>query len=338
MRKIKIAQIGTSQYSHGSDIFQSLAKQKDIFEVVGYALPENERRKFPGRMGVFEGYREMSVEEILNNPEIEAVTVETEEIYLTKYAKMVADHGKHIHIEKPGSPSLSKFEELIETVKNNGTVFHTGYMYRYNPCVKVLMQKVRNGELGKIISVEAQMNSCHPIISRQWLDNFPGGMMFFLGGHLVDFILQIKGIPEKIIPLNYCTGNNGVTSEDFAMAVFQYKNGASFVKTTADEYGGFARRQLVVVGTNGTIEINPLEMQASEGQYAQMRICKNSDRWDSLGEITKSDSYDRYDDMMASFAAMVRREKENPWGYDYELLLYKTLLKCCGVETDEIYK
>ena len=110
------------------------------------------------------------------------------------------------------------------------------------------------------------------------------------------------------------------------------------MKTTADEVGGYARRQLVVVGTEGTIEINPLEMSASGGLYTQMRICKNSGRWDALGEITKSDTYDRYDDMMASFATMVRGEKENPWGYDYELLLYKTLLKCCGVETDEIYK
>ena len=33
MRKIKIAQIGTSLYSHGSDIFKSLTKQKDVFHI-----------------------------------------------------------------------------------------------------------------------------------------------------------------------------------------------------------------------------------------------------------------------------------------------------------------
>ena len=93
MRKIKIAQIGSSQYSHGSDVFKSLTKQKDLFEIVGYAFPENEREKFPNRIDAFEGYREMSVEEIMNNPDIEAVTVETEEIYLTKYAIMAAERG-----------------------------------------------------------------------------------------------------------------------------------------------------------------------------------------------------------------------------------------------------
>ncbi len=47
----------------------------------------------------FEGYQRMTVEEILNNPEIEAVAIETEEIYLTKYVQMAAEHGKHIHME-----------------------------------------------------------------------------------------------------------------------------------------------------------------------------------------------------------------------------------------------
>lgn len=117
MRKIKIAQIGTSRYSHGQLIFESVKKQKDIFEIAGYALPESEREKFPERMNVFEPYKEMTVEEFLNNREIEAVTVETEEFYLTKYATLAAEHGKHIHMEKPGGTVLSEFEKLIETVK-----------------------------------------------------------------------------------------------------------------------------------------------------------------------------------------------------------------------------
>ncbi len=330
MRKIKIAQIGTSHNSHGDFIFNSIKKQSDIFEVIGYAMPENEKEKFPGHMVGFEECREMTVEEILKNPEIEAVAIETEEMHLTKYAKMAAEHGKHIHMEKPGGVSLSDFEKLIEVVKENKTVFHTGYMYRYNPCVKELMEKVKNGELGEIISVEAQMNSCYPTIDRQWFGNFPGGMMFFLGCHLIDIILQIKGAPEKIIPLNCCTGVNGVTSEDFGMAILQYKNGVSFAKATADEFGGFMRRQIVVVGTKGTVEIKPLEVPAGEAQYTKMTICKETDGWSAAGETKESQVYDRYDDMMASFAAMVRGEKENPWNYDYELELYKTVLKACG--------
>ena len=34
--------------------------------------------------------------------------------------------------------------------------------------------------------------------------------------------------------------------------------------------------------------------------------------------------------MMAGFAKMVRGEQENPWGYDYELALYKIIKAACG--------
>ena len=62
MKKIKIAQIGTSENSHGNSIWQRLTRLSDIFEIVGYAFPENEREKFPKQAAAFDGYREMSVE------------------------------------------------------------------------------------------------------------------------------------------------------------------------------------------------------------------------------------------------------------------------------------
>ena len=158
MQKIRIAQIGTSGYSHGSSIFMSLCKQSDIFEIVGYALPEGEREKFPSEVKCFDPYREMTVEEILSDPTIEAVTVETEEIYLLKYAKMVAKAGKHLHMEKPGSPSYADFRELVSILKEKGLAFTVGYMYRFNPKVKEIFARVSRGELGKIFAVEAQMS------------------------------------------------------------------------------------------------------------------------------------------------------------------------------------
>ncbi len=330
MRRIKIAQIGTSANSHGNLIYNSLKKQRDIFDIAGFAMPENEREKFPDRMADFEGFKELTVDEILNNPEIEAVTVETEERYLTKYAKAAADAGKHIHMEKPGGTGLAEYEELIAAVKKNGTVFHTGYMYRYNPFVIELLEKIKRGELGEIISVEAQMNCVHSKEQRIWLGNYKGGSMFFLGCHLIDLILQIKGIPERIIPLNKSTGIDGVKSEDFGMAVLEYKNGVSFAKVNSNETGGFARRQLVVSGTKGTVELKPLEMFKRNKLFTAMTEYTSAD-WGNRGKTRDSAVYDRYDPMMRSFAEMVRGKKQNPYTYDYELELYKTVLKCCGM-------
>ena len=113
MKKIRVAQIGTSKYSHGNGVFDTIKKYPKLFEIAGYNFPENEREKFPGNMKAFEGYSELTLEEILTDETIEAVFVETEEIYLTKYAIMAAKAGKHIHMEKPGGVNHEEFAELI---------------------------------------------------------------------------------------------------------------------------------------------------------------------------------------------------------------------------------
>lgn len=330
MRKVRIAQIGTSDNSHGNGIIASLRKQSDLFEIVGYAFPENEREKFPARMAAFDGLREMTVEEILQDPTIEAVAVETEEMHITKYTQMAASAGKHIHMEKPGSQDLTAFEQMIQTVKNNGTVFHVGYMYRYNPFVQELLEQIERGELGKIISVEAQMNSGHPPQLRQWLSTFRGGIMYFLGCHMIDLIFRIQGQPKKVTPYNRTTGLDGVTVEDFGMAVLEYENGVSVATAISVQNGGFARRKLVVTGSKKTVELCPLEMFCPGGQFTT-RTEYASGGWADRGSSCDSAPTDRYDGMMAAFAQMVRGEQENPYTVDYELALYKLILACCGV-------
>ena len=328
MKRIRIAQIGTSLRSHGNSIWQSLLKQSDLFEVVGFAFPENEREKFPAQMKAFEGYREMTVEEILSDPTVEAVAVETEEIYLTKYALMVAKAGKHLHMEKPGGTDLAAFRELIATLKEKKLAFTTGYMYRHNPKIKEVLSRIDAGEFGEIYSVEAQMNCLHPDEWRRWLAAFPGGMLFFLGCHLIDLIYRIMGEPLEVIPLSTSTYFRGVDTEDFGMAVFRYQNGVSFAKTCDVEKGGFLRRQLVVAGERGTVEIMPLEAFAEGGQYTEMRE-NFSDEWAGGWVTSQSEVHDRYDAMMRNFAEIVRG-KENPYPYDYELGLYELVLRACG--------
>jgi len=332
MNKIKIAQIGTSQNSHGNMVFESLTKNNDLFEFVGYVFPENEHKKFPEKSKVFESYRELTLDEVLNNQEIKAVAIETEEIYLSKYALMAAQHKKHIHMEKPGGLIWSEFENLIKTVKENKTIFHMGYMYRYNPLIIQLKEQIKNGEFGDILSVDAQMSCSHSKEVREWLRTFQGGMMFFLGCHLVDLIFSIQGMPQKIIPLNKCSGVDGVNSEDFGMVVFEYERGNSFVKTSAVELGGFARRQLVVSGTKKTVEIKPLEWFVGGEKLVTTKKTYDSNDWHVLPQIDQSVPIERYSSMIRDFGDIVLGRKENIYDYDYELKLYKLILNSCGIK------
>lgn len=331
MRKIRIAQIGVNQYSHGPEMFTNLTELPDIFEVVGYALVEDERERCADKLHVFEGYPELTLDEILNDKTIEAVTVETDEIHLNKYTQMAIDAGKHIHMEKPGSQDLASFEKLIESVKQSGKVFHIGYMYRYNEYLDAAVRDAQEGKFGTIFSVEAHMSRWDNKVTREWLGTFKGGMMFYLGCHLVDLVLRIQGTPDEIIPANVSSGIAGVDSEDVSFAMLKYPHGVSIVRTSAVEVGGFFRRQLVICGSKRTLEIKPIE-GIENGLYTEQldRVFKGNSG--SYGEIEhkRSQPFNRYKKMLSSFAAMVRGETENPYTPDYELELFKTILKCCG--------
>ncbi|MBO5913198.1 MAG: Gfo/Idh/MocA family oxidoreductase [Clostridia bacterium] len=333
MKKVRIAQIGTSIMSHGNWVWNSLKRQTDIFEIVGFAFPENEREKFPEQMKDFEGFREMTVDEILSDPTIDGVIVETEEIYLTKYALMVAKAGKHLHMEKPGGQNLADFEEMIEAMRQSGKVFSTGYMYRHNPKVKEILAQIDNGEFGEIISVDAQMSCTHDTWVRNWLSCMKGGMLFFLGCHLIDLIYRIQGNPENVIPLTRSTGLDGATGEDFGMAALEYKNGVSTAKTTDVQHGGFQERQLLVIGSKKTAVVRPLEMYVPKSPLLYSTAVEySSTSWHDKGVSSQSEVYDRFDTMMATFAKRINGEyEEKVYTLDYELGLYKLVLKCCNI-------
>ena len=315
MRRIKIAQIGINQYSHGPELFYTIKAHPEIFDLVGYALVEDEKETCADKIAFYyAGYPELSLKEILEDPEIEAVTVETDEIHLLKYAQIAAEHGKHVHMEKPGSPSLADFERLIDTMRSTKKVFHMGYMYRYNPVIADTVRRAKNSEFGHVFSIEALMSRYDDKKCREWLTAFPGGMMFYLGSNLIDVIMQIQGEPEQVIPCNTRTGIWGVQSQDLGFAVLRYPHAVSVVRTAATEVGGNDRRQIVICGERRTVEIKPVEKYAGK----PMTFCAGADEHYLTEEgavkekHTDSEPFERYLAMITAFAAMVRGDTENP--------------------------
>lgn len=331
MKRIRIAQIGTSRYGHGNQIFQSIADQKDVFEIAGYAMPEGEKDKFPEEARLFRPYRELDVEEILGDPQIEAVTVETEEKHLAKYGLLAARAGKHVHMEKPGGTELAPFREAVLAASERGKVFHMGYMFRYNPFVAKAVEEARNGDFGAITGIEAKMGCLQEPEMRRWLADYPGGAMYFLGCHLVDIILSIKGIPQKTTPFSNESGMDGIMAKDHCMAVFEYPGALAFARTDMNETGGFSLRSLSVSGTKKSLEIKPLE-KFEEGGLSSLKREYLPAPWGDGGAESKSAVFGRYGPMLLAFAEMVRGLRANPRTPQYEIALFETILAASGLK------
>jgi predicted dehydrogenase len=336
MKRIKVVQIGIG-HDHASAAIGSL-KKADLFDLAGYVILEGEEDMFQANKNAYDGVNRLSLSEAFAIPNIEAAVIETEDYNLTKYALIAAEHGLNIHMDKPGGQDGKEFEKLIFYVKTNKLIFHTGYMYRYNPAIKKAIEMVKNKDLGEIYYVDAQMNCRHNDIKRKWLKSYQGGMMNFLGCHLVDIILQIQGEPKEIIPFNTVTRPEDIGAEDFGMAILKYEHGISFAKSTAVESSGFMRRQIVICGEKGTIEINPTEYSKPPKyaeQFTDMKISMAAEHgadWGYNPQKVVFGPFDRYEDMFKEFALIVGGEITNPYSYEYELKLHNTLLKACGLK------
>ena len=157
--------------------------------------------------------------------------VETDVPRLTEYAKLCADAGKHIHMDKPASGSLNDFKELIDAAKEKKLVLQLGYMYRYNPAVQKAMQLAKSGSLGRILSVDAQMSTFHAKWYKEWLSRFDGGSMYIFGSHLVDIVVSLLGEPDTVASFFRCTDTDGISFPDNTLAVLGY--GAALARITS---------------------------------------------------------------------------------------------------------
>jgi predicted dehydrogenase len=327
VKKIKIGQIGIG-HNHGISKMLAVRKFPELFEVVGYA-EENERWiEKRGDLKGYVGLPRLSVEDVIKKSD--AVLIESDVWDLTKYAKMCIDAGKHIHMDKPASGTLKEYKTLLDTAKEKNLVVQLGYMYRYNPAVVKCFEHIRNGDLGEIYSINAEMSTFHSPSYKKWLTNFGGGIMYILGSHLVDLIVYILGEPKKTTSFMKHTGLDGIDLEDNNLAVLEYEKALARVFVSSVEVNGWGRRQLVVSGSRGTVNIVPIENDCYM-TYADTEISTHPyEDMKNVVDIQDVPKDSRYDDMMQDFYAYIKGIKQNPFSYEHDYLVQKVLSEIVG--------
>ena len=327
MKKIKLGQIGLG-HNHGEGKMFAARKFPELFEIVGYAEENDRWVEKRSSHPTYKGLPRMSVEEVIARSD--AILVESDVWDLTKYAKMCVDAGKHIHMDKPASGTLEEYKYVLDTARDKGLAVQLGYMYRYNPAVMDCFERIKRGELGEIYSINAEMSTFHPVEYKKWLANFGGGIMYILGSHLVDLIVYIMGEPCRIVPFLKRTGLDGVDFEDNNLAVLEYDKAICRVFVSSVEVNGFGRRQLMVSGSRGTVNICPLERPMTM-TYSDTSIA-DATYEDRKKVFTFEDNTatGRYDDMMRDFYAYIVGEKQNPFSYEHDYLVQRVLSEIVG--------
>ena len=327
MQKIKVGQIGIG-HNHGEEKMLAVRRFPELFEVVGYAEENEKWIEKRGRNDGYKGLDRLSVEEVIAKSD--AVLIESDVWDLTKYAKLCIDAGKHIHMDKPASGTLEEYKAVLDGAKEKNLVVQLAYMYRYNPAVLKCFELIKEGKLGEIYSINAEMSTFHPKEYKQWLTNFGGGIMYILGSHLIDLVVYLMGEPEKITSFLKHTKLDGIDFPDNNLAVLEYEKALARVFVSSVEVNGFGRRQLVVSGSRGTVNICPIERPITM-TYSDTSIVEFAYEDKKINfEFEDNTAHGRYDEMMKDFYAYVKGTKENPFTYEHDYTVQKVLNEVIG--------
>ena len=195
--------------------------------------------------------------EILNDPEIQAVSIVTPSKTHYKIAKEFMESGKDVLIEKPMTMDLKEAETLVKIATQTARILMAGHIFRYHPAVSELKRRIDAGELGAIQNMISYRLSFG--LPRQDM-----GVIYALGIHELDMFCYLLNVdyPQKLIAVANTSYGQDIEETAMIMMDFGRTKGYAMESWLVPIYG--KRRDLVVVGSEKSIKIdylNPGELR-----------------------------------------------------------------------------
>src|SRR6201992_2447909 len=100
-------------------------------------------------------YSYENMDEIKNNPAIDAVYVALPNSMHAEYTIRSAKAGKHVLCEKPMATTVADSKAMIQACKDANKKLMIAYRCHYEPTNMKAMQLIREGKLGKIQDIES---------------------------------------------------------------------------------------------------------------------------------------------------------------------------------------
>ncbi|KAJ2444798.1 hypothetical protein GGF42_006197 [Coemansia sp. RSA 2424] len=209
-----------------------------------------------------------SLDELLAVEDIELVVITTPNDTHADYAKRVLQAGKNCVVEKPCAVSEAEARELAQVAQASGKVLSVFQNRRWDGDFLTVKALFRENALGHVVEIESRFDryraSKKPNAWREDAE-FPGsGVLFDLGAHLFDQIVDLFGVPEYVMGTVRNERQIAGAPNDSFMVVLDYP--AKNVKAVC-RAGMLVRDKpprFTVLGTRGTFTKHGLDVQEDQ--------------------------------------------------------------------------
>ncbi len=248
-KKLVVANIGMQfgrahiegALSYGAEIGAICDLDKEALDFAGekYGIPEEKR---------FADYMD-----IVNNKDIDVVTVAIPDQQHKRVVSDLLRAGKHVLCEKPLALTREDIEEIVRAANAADSKFMVGQICRFTPAFVKAKEIIDSGLIGDIYFAESEYAHDYMYILKDWRADPARHGVIGGGCHAVDLLRWLVGDPTEVMAYGSHKLLPEVEYDDATIAIMKFPDsviGKVFVSTGCKR--DYTMRT-AIYGTKGTI-------------------------------------------------------------------------------------
>lgn len=242
-KKLKIGIIGTGGISQLH--MKGYNSMPDQCEIVTFCDVNADTAKAAMEMYNPGGSVTSDFRDVINDPEIDAVSVATPNVYHKEPTVAALKAGKHVLCEKPLGMNAAECKEMCAASRESGKILQVALQNRFTSSGRFMKQYIDSGAMGDIYYARAQALRRRGVPG--WgvfidKEKQGGGPLIDIGVHILDFTLYLMGYPKPVTATGKTWDSMGknpelwngmgdydrskFTVEDFAVGMIKFENGS----------------------------------------------------------------------------------------------------------------
>lgn len=231
---------------------------------------------FKNQYKIEEKYSFNNYLDLLNCDEIDIVYISLPNSFHYKIIKDAIKSNKNILVEKPATQNFPEILEISRLLKKSKVFFGEGFMYRFHPQIRHILNCINNYEIGELISMDTSFGS--NLLTKKKLfffekkkkinkdsrlfnKNLGGGCILDLGCYPISFSILIAATMEtvniknfKLKNINLDYGNMDVDIDAQADLIFDNR----FTSKIKSSFKNNIGQKSIILGTKGSMTIEDI--------------------------------------------------------------------------------
>jgi predicted dehydrogenase len=222
-----------------------------------------------------------SYQALINDPLVDAVYISLPNHLHCQWSVAALNAGKHVLCEKPFAINSSEVELMVKTARGNDRLLVEAVWSRWHPRMARLVDYVKAGNIGKLLSIESSFTFPASIDGNYRLSPaMGGGALFDVGVYPLHAMAALVSDNAQM-EIEGCDVTTGPTGIDLTSS-WQMRFSGSITAQGVASFELPENQSLIVHGEKESVELVGKEAFTSWNSPSQLRLGENIEEFEAV--------------------------------------------------------